>query len=291
MVPDEKLIFFNQQGLIPGPDETEEEFIQRANYCLKLKANLPDLFDNVSSQELELGDEAIHQAYALTKKIYGLAPEWIPLLFSNYKLAPWHGGCAWIFQLNNTVPFAAFFQLRQEFRHSSRYLGIYERNELIAHELVHAARMMFEEPRFEEIIAYQSTPSFFRKWFGPIIQSSRESLIFVLSLGIVFLLEIYSFFIHDTAGMKMAMAAALFPLGLTGFALIRLWMRQTQFSRCLCNLKSIVKEEDEPTSLALRLTDREIIAFSKMAPEEIQTYIKENGEKNIRLKMICRAYF
>ena len=159
MISNAQLDAFNRQGLIPGPDETEEEFLERANYCLELKTSLPTPFENVSKEDLELGDSCVKQAFSLTEKIYDIVPEWIPLFFSNYRLAPWHGGCAWIFQFSEETPCAAFFQLRRAFKQASHYLGIYDRNELIAHELTHASRMMFQEPRFEEIIAYQSASS------------------------------------------------------------------------------------------------------------------------------------
>ena len=118
------------------------------------------------------------------RRIYGFAPHWVPLFFSNYQLAPWHGGCAWIFQLNDNTPYAAFLQLRSAFRTQKRYLGMYERTELIAHEMAHIGRMMFEEPEFEEIIAFQSSTNRFRRFFGPLFRSSKESMLFVIVLGL-----------------------------------------------------------------------------------------------------------
>lgn len=290
MLTDEQLSFYNQQGLIPGPEEEEEEFIRRANYCLTLKAHLPDLFETFTVKDLNLGNASLHQAFPLTKQLYGLTPEWIPLLFSDYKLAPWHGGCAWIFQINSDTPTGSFFQLRQAFRASSEYLKIYNRNELIAHELVHAARMVFQELQFEEIMAYRSSNSSFRRWMGPIIQSSYESILFLFSILLVFLLETYGIYSLDSTSMQMGLIASLLPIGLFSLALLRLWKRQSQFSRCLHNLEKVIKKEHKPLAMAVRLTDLEIRAFSTLNPEAIQTYFEENCGNSLRLKMIHNIY-
>ena len=94
------------------------------------------------------------------------------MIFSNERLAPWHGGCAWIFQFAEGLPTAALIQLRQVFSRQPTFLGIYHRDELLTHELVHVGRMKFEEPRFEELFAYETSTSAFRRWFGPLIQAS-----------------------------------------------------------------------------------------------------------------------
>ncbi len=183
----EKMLYYNREGLIPGPLENEEEFVKRALFCLNLKEELK------KSSELDLpfnsietsNDEILSDPFKTTLKLYGIAPSWVPLFFTNYQLAFWHGGCAWIFQLNNTTPFSALLQLRSNFTRKKKYLGLYERDELIAHEMSHVGRMLYEEPKFDELLAYQTSPSSFRRWFGPIAQSSRESFIFVLVLGVV----------------------------------------------------------------------------------------------------------
>src|ERR1700722_15718294 len=156
MISDAHLLELNSQGLIPGPDETEETFLSRAEYCLNLREKMSEklqesplsVFDKPSSVE-----EYLAPALQLTERLYQFAPAWIPLFFSNYKLAPWHGGCAWIFQTEEGTETAAFLQLRKAFAQKKSYLKIYARDELIAHELCHVGRMCFEEPRFEEILA------------------------------------------------------------------------------------------------------------------------------------------
>ena len=104
-------------------------------------------------EDVDMKDRAfqaiLDEASFKTKELYGIQPTWTPLFFNNYQLAPWHGGCAWIFQLTENAPTAALLQLRAPFRHQPTYLNLYRRDELIAHELSHVGRMMYQEPQFE----------------------------------------------------------------------------------------------------------------------------------------------
>lgn len=118
---DQELLNYNQVGLIPGPQETEEKFYKRATYCLHLKNHIT----NMLSHELPFSFEDIHSTDGIMKKgcekaeqLYDISPNWVPLFFSNYKLSFWQGGCAWIFQHQLNTPTSAFFQLRQQFRNS-----------------------------------------------------------------------------------------------------------------------------------------------------------------------------
>lgn len=54
--------------------------------------------------------------------------------------------------------------------------------------------MMYEEPKFEEILAFDSSTSVFRRFFGPIVKSSYESSIFILILFLLFYLIFFPLF-------------------------------------------------------------------------------------------------
>ena len=53
---------------------------------------------------------------------------------------------------------------------------IYGRQELMSHELCHAARFPLKADKYEELLAYQSSTSTFRKLFGPMVRSAKESI-------------------------------------------------------------------------------------------------------------------
>ena len=293
MLSDEDLLRYNREGLIPGPGETEPAFQVRAEYALHLKeefAKRPADQNPFTAQEA--GPEVfIQEVYPVTKRLFDIAPTWIPLFISNYKLSPWHGGCAWIFKLDEHAPTAAFFQLRKAFKSSERYLAMYSRKELIAHELAHVGRMSFEEPRYEELIAYRSAQSGFRRWFSPIVQSSMESALFVTVVGGLFLLDFFFLTSDAYTYYLKAMWLKLIPVAMILFALWRLQKKHRHFNACRQNLVSLLKEERKADAVIYRLSDAEIEAFAAMPPQEIGAYCAEQKALSLRWRLLATAYF
>lgn len=281
---------WNAQGFIPGPDESEEAFQKRISFCLNLEHNLQQIegaklpFEKDDHQSEEILDEAL----PLTKKLYDIQPKWVPLFFNNQQLAPWHGGCAWIFQFNDETPTAAFLQLRTSFRNSKNFLGIYQCRELIAHELAHVGRTLYQEPQFEEFFAYQSSSSRFSRWIGPMVQSSKESFFFILLLGLVILTDVALL----STGIKMGTLAwgiRLLPLALIVYAFVRLIYRHHILKRCLQKLKAF-QSHNQAKHLLYRLRDKEIKNFSRSTPSKIQEFIEKESKKSFRWRFLKALY-
>lgn len=287
------LIEYNKQGLIPGPNEDEETFIQRAEYCLNLrKTILNELGEQIPFTVNDLSPkEVITPALERTEKLYGIAPSWVPLFFNNAQLSPWQGGCTWIFQVDDASPLTAFVQLRKAFFNQERYLGIYDRKTLLTHELAHIGRMEFDEPKFEEILAYQSSPSWFHRWFGPIVQSAKEAFYFVLSLVLVFIVDIFFLLRGDLDSYLAAMPFKLVPVALIGAGCLRLWLRHRQFNRCLDRLCELLGKKKLAKEIIYRLTDTEILLFGKSSPEGILDSIREKKGKSPRWDLLSQCYF
>lgn len=280
-----ELMTYNKMGLIPGPDETEEDFLKRVQYCLNLKENLASHKDLELPEEIDLLSKELSNEFTkITLPLFDITPTWIPIIFSNQKLTPWHGGCAWIFQLTEETPMAAFFQLRRHFKNNKRYLGIYDRSELLAHESAHVGRMMFEEPRFEEILAFRTSSSFFRRWFGPIVQAPWEGMLFLFSLFICIIMQFFLIAYDLPLLSSIGIWSIALPAGLLLVGLIRLVRRHQQFNACLSRLKKLSKNEKNANAIIFRLLDQEIEAFSSMSPEEIFNYSK--SQKSLRWKLI-----
>lgn len=283
---------WNDQGFIPGPQETEEEFKQRIFFCKNLLQELnaragTDLpFTSDDDAPLEIRQEAL----TLSKKLYGISPGWVPIFFNNYQLTPWHGGCAWIFQLSEQTPTAAFLQLRAIFRKKKTYLGLYERSELIAHELAHVGRMVYAEPQFEEILAYRSSRSPFRQFFGPLVQSAKESLLFILLLGLILMANLALFAMNTPLTFTLALWLWTIPLSLVLFALLRLFRKQGLFKACLQNLKEIYQDKQLADHLIYRLTDKEISLFGKITSSEIRDYIQIQKTQSFRWDFLNNNY-
>lgn len=287
----EKWKEWNAQGFIPGPEESEEEFIRRIDFCQNLEQNLLMKSGEIQlpfELHVEQSQEILQEAFPLTEKLYGIRPSWVPVFFSNYHLAPWHGGCAWIFQLDEKTPTAAFLQLRARFLSTPHYLGIYRRSELIAHELAHVGRMMYEEPQYEEFFAYHSSSSRWRRALSPIVQSSRESFLFILLLGLMILVD----FAVLSIGLQWIVAIwalELLPLGLIGLALGRLVYRHLTLKKCLRNLESLCSS-DKARHLLYRLRDGEIKAFSRMTSVQIEGFVNDSAKSNFRWRFLKNLF-
>lgn len=288
MLTDEQLKFYNEQGLIPGPCESEEDFSKRAVYCMNLKKQW------ASEMPLELKGAGLmeespilQEAFPLSKKLYGIEPHWMILFFSDEKLLPWHAGSALIFQMDDNSPTAAILQLREALKDKSSYLGLITRRELIAHEICHAGRMMFEEPKFEEMLAYRSSNSWFSRYVGPILRSSTESLIFVLTLFLAAFIDLVIIFYAPTTPILQLFWVKLIPLGLVVFGVARLLWCRSQFSNCLKKLTEFFGSEEKANAVIYRLTDKEIEHFSKSDLADIKRYMDEQRDIRWRCVKLC----
>jgi hypothetical protein len=287
----ETLNLLNSWGIIPGPEETEAEYEARADYCLKLKETIEKtLKDKIPFSPGDAQPRNIDSALAETENLYGIRPEWVPIFFSNAQLTPWHGGCAWIFQTDLESPKSAFLQLRKQFSSSESYLGLYQRKEILSHELAHVGRMSFEEPKFEEFLAYQSSSASWRRLLGPIIQSSWEGILFAAILLIIFILDIFLIFFGDYASYLSMMWLKVIPLALIAAGLIRLSIRHQQLKKCRHSLTNLTSNPLTINAILYRLTDDEIMAFGKMAKKDLIEYIEKQKECSLRWRAITEGY-
>lgn len=317
---EKKSLSLNSLGIVPGPSESTQDFERRAAFCLILKEHLSkDLktdmkeiqktlkaIPNTPSSVREDGlsdntpesigsspppSEVLIAASREMASFYDISPLWIPLFFSNYQLPFWQGGCAWIFQITEDSPTAALIQLRHTFSHSERYFGIYDRKELLEHELTHVGRMCFQEPAFEEILAYKTSKSPFRRWLGPVFQSSTESFLFLMVIALIFVFDSYLFSLHRLDAHQIALWLTALPIGYFTFLMGRLVKRHHRFNRCLKNLCECLHSLPKARYVIYRLQDCEINIFAKMSCEKIREYALSQSTKELRWKMIVTAYF
>lgn len=284
--------FLNEQGLIPGLEETESAFYQRIEFCQNLSFHL----DQADKESFPFKKQKpaplffLKEAFDLTKSLYGISPTWVPVFFSNYQLTPWHAGCAWIFQLNEKTPLAAFLQLRAHFKHFPTYLGMYHRKELMAHELAHVGRLMLDELKFEEFFAYQTSPYRLRRWLGPLIQSSKESLFFIILLGLITFVDLVLLGTGEAGGSHLVKGLKGVCFAFVFLAFTRLIKRHFTLSQCLKKLKLLIKDPFQSSHLLYRLSDEEICQFAKQSSQEIQTFITNRTKTSFRWKFLNQVY-
>ena len=213
---DDELRDLAKRGLLIGPNESEVEFLTRVTTS-------PPLHDPISTP-------------------FDCAPDWLTITYDDKGLSLWQGAAIWIEKGK------AHIQLRTAFSKKEKYLT-YSKKEVLSHEAVHAARMTYNEPRFEEIFAYMTSPSKWRRCIGPLFRTPLESLIFVISAVIAIPLQLFFPYV------------ALIPLLAIGFAALRLYRDYRTLKRA-CHTISTQYTAD-PLSIAFRLTDSEIAQYAR----------------------------
>lgn len=281
---DAELQQLNRRGLIPGPNETEEDFATRCQYCLQLQKSIHhQLGETLPFTEKDLTASTVwKETHTLTDHFFGIEPDWVPLFFSNKQLAPWQGGAVWIFQETEQSPPGAFIQLKRNFASKETYLGLYKRSELVAHECAHIGRMLYDEPEFEEMLAYQTSTSAFRRWLGPLIKSARQIRWFMILLVAIILLDFGALAMGQIDLYFDLMSLKLLPLGMMAIALIGLYKRHRLFQSTLTKLVSLFGEQAR--AILYRLTDKEITLFASLSPQEIVNY--GHAETSLRWQAI-----
>jgi len=223
---EDALLGYFQRGLIPGPAELEEAFLQRAAQAQSLP----------------------HPEWKEISSAFCFSIDWVPISYSNHKIAWWEGAATCI--SDDQLP---SIQLRTNFKTGS-FLG-YRRSDVLAHEAVHAARARFEEPQFEEVLAYSTAPQAWKRFLGPLFSRTWEPLLLMLSLALGIFLPWIPFLL---------------------FSLTLGWLicRQYIFKRC-CRRLSL--------PIVLCLTDCEMRKFAWLSEPEIQAYIERNSTLRSRL--------
>lgn len=120
--------------------------------------------------------ELFAEAHDITEALYGFRAEWVTGFFLDPRCSLLFGGCAYYFYPD----FFALFIIRDSFRRRRRWL-IYQRDELLAHELCHVGRVGLGSLRFEEIVAYQTASTTFRRATGGIFQGPQDTYLFLAS--------------------------------------------------------------------------------------------------------------
>ncbi len=162
------------------------------------------------------------------------------LLFrSNKQLPVWLGALTWIV---DAIP---VLQLPK----TKRFSWISE-EELLRHEEVHARRAAFEENRFEEILAYNTSSSPWRKKWGALFRTPRESTIFLA----LFLLPLFSLWFY------------LLPLSYLFYLTLRLIKNRSYYKKALQEISILFTS---PEKVLECLQDHEILAFAKGKGETV----------------------
>lgn len=271
-----KLLSLNQRGLFPAPSETASEFTKRVEQALNCSSYLSDFPLDVKEWKTT---ENFPEALELSDEIYGIQPDWVPLFFSNESLSPWQGACSWLHEPDEKPPILPVLQLRESLEKEKSLLsGYYTRTEILTHEFCHVGRSAFNEPQFEELLAYRSSSRSIRRWLGGLIQAPWEAVFFlIITLSLIIGDVILMMF--DQAELLYALTPLkLLPIGLFGLALGRSLYRHRQLCQAEKKLEDVLGSQKKARAVVYRLADREIKLFARWSKEEILRYIESQNE-------------
>lgn len=256
--------FLNQRGLIPGPHESESQFLRRVECC--------------PSSSCLTTVAALYRV----REIFHCRPDWVEVSVHSKGLHFWEGAATWIEEDPGGVR-RCHIVVKNSFL--SR---LYPKEEIIAHEMVHAIRIMFDESRFEEILAYRTSRNAFRRYWGPVCGGSKETAVFLTSLIVWWCSWMAEIFLDIEAGSRFFV---FLPCMVLAWGIIRLIRSQRLFTTALELLEKAVGKPGKAVAVALGLTDAEIALFARMSSEEIRAFAGRQKEQSIRWKQLYRAYF
>jgi hypothetical protein len=258
---EDQLKSLSLRGIFPGPLESSEDFFVRADSFVPQK-HLP--------------------CALLLSKIFNTTPDWVQIETGSKGLFFWEGAATWI-EENADGMRSCKVQLKDTW-----LTRLYPKEELIAHEIVHAMRLMFDEKRFEEVLAYQTSKNRFRRYFGPLFSDPTESKFFIALLfasWAIYWVEVI-FNVHLGGGSILFL-----PLWAIGWGVLRLRRSQRVLSAALCNLQAVVGQGAPSLAIAICLTDSEIEQFATSTPEEIRTFAVKAKEHSLRWRQLFVTYF
>jgi len=280
------LVELDGHGLLLGANESPAEYAARLR---RLLANTADMDQALAEQgwyevegisveaEERIPSALFEDACEATRPLYGFGIDWVPGFFINPSFGWLFGGCAFYFYPD----FFALFIVRKSFANRERWL-IYGRRELLAHELCHVARIGMASRVFEEMLAYQTATSSFRRVVGSVFRAPRDAL---LMLGGTFLL-----LAAQVARTLWLANLRIWPfwallLGLLAFLGARLEHYRRVFDRARRNAARVAKDAALP--LVFRCTDSEILTMSEMSdPGELANWFRVRAENSLRWQVV-----
>lgn len=277
---------------MPLPGETAEAFLER----FRISEEAFSEFENTLQQEGKasvfgecevspenrIPPEIVAEAAERTKKLYGFENRRVPGFFLSTAVGALWGGC----MIGDPDNGFAVMLLRSEFRKKAKWY-LYERGELLAHELCHAMRQSLCDVRLEEYFAYQTGKSFLRRHFGNCFIRQCDALLFILPtfllLGVTMLKELGG---AAVPLLPFWCLAGIYPcfLLLRNFFSIRLVRRAEQ------KLRLFGVQHPEP--ILFRSTPEELKTIGKLkSSEEFNAFIETESRAELRWAIIKLRFF
>lgn len=277
------------QGLLLGAEESLADYAARLR-CLEANiAKLDGALGETGSYTLEdlkverdqrMPAATFAEPRGLTQRLFGFAIDWVPGFFIDSG-GLLFGGCSYYFYPD----FFALFTIRRAFAERERWL-IYRRTELLAHELCHIARIGLASHEYEEVFAYRTSGSRFRRAVGGMFRSPADSHSFLLSAFLILLARL--------AQIGWFPNLPQWPfwlpfLGCVVFQFGRHGLTMRRFARACAQMATLAGDQALP--VLFRCTDAELRAVARQQdPAELRAWIDGNCEDSWRWRVIRHRF-
>ena len=282
------LAAYDANGFLLGADESAEDFAKRIRLFQANRQKLEDALQKDGKYDAEgiivtPGDRIPNTLFAKiaehTKRLYRFQIDWVPGFFIDPSFSLLFGGCAFC----SYPDFFTMFIIRRTFKTQEKWL-IYNRDELLAHELCHVARIALLSEEFEETFAYQTSSSSFRKLIGGIFRKQTDSFMF---LGVTFIL-----LFAQILRTQWIHTMPIWPFwSLVGLVFAWLLIRHAFHCRRLGIAQRHIAElfgADNAFPVMFRCTDEELHRFASTKPQTLKTWISE--QNSLRWQIIRKRF-
>jgi hypothetical protein len=292
---------FDTRGFIAGPKESLTEFTDRLRVFEKnlneMEAELKEKKSLTIEKmcfpaEEKIPESSFNPATKITSDLYDFKITWVPGFYVTPSFGMLFGGCAFSFEPD----FFSLFIIRNSFKKKKKWL-IYERDELMSHELCHVARFAMGSHKYEEQFAYQTSNSSFRKNFGCMMRSAWETYLLMALLVSMLATQITLITLKGEWLLKQSLLtnpvnwfyASIFSL--VSFLVIRQKRQNKGFAHSLDLLSNIT---ENPRALAFRMTDSELdklSSYNALTEDDFCKLIKETNSADYRIEMLRKRFF
>ena len=281
------LIQLDEMGFIISGEESAADFTARIRDFLKNLSGMEDalktkgVFEKEGlsfSEKQRIPVKIFREASERCRSLYDFSIDWVPGFFMNPDFGLLFGGCAFCYYPD----FFALFIIRDSFRKKEKWL-IYNRRELLAHELCHIARVALDSRTYEETFAYQTAASGFRKLLGGIFLRQSDSFLFLGSVFFFLLGRMVQTFLFPSFPGMLFM---LLPV------LVILWLG-LRYGMLMNTLRNARKKLEplfgkKVLSVLFRCSDSEIHKIASLKNEEIRDYV--NDQNTLNWQVIRRRF-
>ena len=192
-----------------------------------------------------------------TSQLFGFRCDWVPGFFFPARPLSFFGGYAFYF----FPEFFAMFWARSGFQKKRRWLFI-ERDELVAHEMCHIARAALESQAYEELFAYQTAATAFRRFTGGIFREQLDSFLFLGATFFLLFWQLARFFWLPLLPAWGGWAILLLDVA---FLLIRHGITYHRFTAARKRLATLYGSEATARAVLFHASDAEIPLLASAA--------------------------